>query len=428
MKKPAQLARRWITTGTTNFTGEADGGPLKGLRVLDLTRVLAGPFCTQILADYGADVIKVEAIGKGDDTRHWMMNGEPAKWKKEAGPMSNYFSSVNRNKRSITLDMKHPKGQEVILKLVKKADVIVENFKPGTMDRLGLGYEALKKHNSRLIYASISGYGTTGPFASRGGYDPIAGAEAGLIHVTGERNGAPVRPGIGVVDMATGLYLHGAILAALQARERRGIGQRVDASLFEAQISMLTNVGLAWLNLGIEAERWGCQHPSIAPYDAFKTKDSYLVCGATNDAQYASLCKLLGLDDLVQDQRFSTNPKRVKNRHILTPIFNNAFSHKTTAEWLDLFSTTDLPRAPINNMEHTFAHPQALARGMVAQIKTTAAESGEISVIGPAVKFSETKPSFRSPPPRLGQDTEDVLVELGIDAAETSKLRQQGAV
>lgn len=229
--------------------------------------------------------------------------------------------------------------------------------------------------------------------------------------------------------MATGLYLHGAILAALHARERGGRGQRVDASLFETQISLLTNVGLAWLNLGIEAQRWGCQHPSIVPYDAFKTKDNkYLVCGATNDAQFAAMCKLLGLETLVDDERFVTNPKRVENRELLNPIFNAAFGTKTADEWMKLLAETSLPFAPINNMEGTFAHPQAEARGMIAKMDTDNAESGQIRVIGPAVKFSETAASLRAPPPVLGQHTVEVLGVLGIDAEEVHKLRQAGVV
>lgn len=304
----------------------------------------------------------------------------------------------------------------------------VENFKPGTMDRLGLGYDRLKQENPRLIYASISGYGTSGPFASRGGYDPIAGAEAGLLHLTGERNGPPVRPGLGMVDMATGLYMHGAILAALHARARDGVGQRVDASLFETQISLLTSVGLSWLNLGIEAERWGCQHPSIAPYDAFQTKDMYLVCGATNDAQFRSLCKLIGLEALATDERFATNPKRVENREVLGPLFNAVFKTKTTAEWITTFTGAGLPFAPINNMERTFAHPQTHAREMVAEVDLDAAVAGRFKLIGPAVKFSETRPRIRSEPPRLGQHTVEVLGELGIGEDEVRELKGEGVV
>ncbi|CEJ94362.1 hypothetical protein VHEMI09899 [[Torrubiella] hemipterigena] len=342
--------------------------------------------------------------------------------------MSNYFSAVNRNKRSLTLDLKKPSGKQVLRDLLREADVLVENFKPGTMDRLGLGYDSLKEAYPHLIYASISGYGRSGPYSSRGGYDPIAGAEAGLLHVTGERNGPPVRPGLGLIDMSTGLYLHGAIIAALYARGIHGKGQRVDGSLFETQMSMLINVGLSWLNLGIEAERWGCQHPSIAPYDAFKTKDLYLVCGATNDAQFGDLCRLLGLDSLPDDERFATNPKRVDNRDELSRIFNNVLRSKTTDEWLQVFEGTGLPFAPINNMQRTFDHPQAEARDMVASVAVEAAKSGKMKLIGPAIKFSESQTGIRREPPVLGQHTDEVLGELGLSSNEVAKLREQGVI
>ncbi|OAL52832.1 CoA-transferase family III [Pyrenochaeta sp. DS3sAY3a] len=420
-----------VRHSSTTFGGGLDDkiqGPLAGIKVLDLSRVLAAPYCTQILADYGANVIKVEAIGKGDDTRHWRMIGENAAWRKSAGPISNYFSAINRNKKSITLDLKKPEGREILLRLVKTADVIIENFKPGTMERLNIGYEQLKQVNPEIIYASISGYGTTGPYAKRGGYDPIAGAEAGLLHVTGERNGPPVRPGLGMIDMATGLYMHGAIMAALYARKNGAKGQRVDASLFETQISLLVNVGLSWLNLGIEAERWGCQHPSIAPYDAFKTKDSYLVCGATNDAQFSSLCKLIGIPALIKDERFATNPKRVENREALAQIFNQAFEGKTTSDWTEKFEGTGLPFGPINNMEKTFAHPQTVARDMVTEVPSDSTETGYIKLIGPAVKFSETKTKIANEPPKLGQHTVEVLAGLGFSDSDVESFRKTGVV
>ncbi|KAF4119660.1 succinate---hydroxymethylglutarate CoA-transferase [Geosmithia morbida] len=409
------------------------GGPLNGLKILDLSRILAfaekAPYCTQILADYGADVIKVEAVGKGDDTRHWRMKGEDGSWKSDVGPISNYFSAVNRNKRSITLDLKSSEGRDIFFELARRCDVVVENFKPGTMERIGLGYEKLKEMNSQLIYASLSGYGTTGPYAARGGYDAIAGAEAGLLHVTGQREGPPVRPGLGIVDMATGLYLHGAILSALHARDHLGEGgQRVDASLFETQISLLINVGMSWLNMGIEAQRWGCEHPSIVPYDAFQTKDLYIVGGAANDAQFIKLSKVLGLEELAADERFSDNARRVSHRDELSAVIKEVFRNKTTAEWIAIFETEGLPFAPINNIEKAFQHPQIRARDMLRQVSHTAAQSGRINLIGPSVKFGTTKAYIRREPPLLGQHTEEILEAIGIPRAEAQRLRQQNVV
>lgn len=237
-----------------------------------------------------------------------------------------------------------------------------------------------------------------------------------------------MRPGLGLIDMSTGLYLHGAILAALYARSTSGVGQRVDGSLFETQMSMLINVGLSWLNLGIEAERWGCQHPSIAPYDAFRTKDLYLVAGATNDAQFRDLCKVLGLEELATDERFATNPQRVNNREALSKIFNDTFAKKTTSEWIDVFEGTGLPFAPINNMERAFAHPQTEARDMVATMPMDAAAKGSVKLIGPAIKFSGSKVEMRRGPPVLGQHTEEVLAEIGIAGEEAKKLKERNIV
>lgn len=234
----------------------------------------------------------------------------------------------------------------------------------------------------KLIKANNQGYGTSGPYSGRGGYDPIAGAEAGLLHITGDRTGPPVRPGIGLIDMASGLYIHGAILAAIHARGRTGRGQRVDASLFETQLSLLTNVGLSWLNMKIEAERWGCQHPSIAPYNAFPTKDLYLVCGATNDQQWVKFCKVLGVGHLAQDKRFVTNVQRVEHRDTINEILNGIFKQKTTTEWEQVFEGSGLAYAPINNMERTFQHPQVEAREMVQDVPLKSAEAGHIKVIG----------------------------------------------
>lgn len=358
-----------------------ENGPLTGIKILDLSRVLAAPLCSQILADYGAEVIKIEDH-KGDDTRHWKTPGEDEHWKSGVGPMSNYFAAVNRNKRSICLNLKHQQGKDVFMRLAKDADVLIENMRPGVTEKLGIDYETVKATNPAIIYASVSGYGPSGPFAKRAGYDMIAAAEAGLLHLTGQRNGPPVRPGLGLTDMCTGLYTHGAIMAALHARTATGRGQKIDASLFESQVALLTNVAATWLNMGQEAERWGTQHPSVVPYDAFKSKDLYFVCGATNDKQFKILCALLNLPDLPQDPRFVTNAARVEHRDDLFPLLNDAFRQKTTVEWVEAFEGSGMPYAPINTMERVFDHPQTRARNMVRQIKLDSAKSGSISILG----------------------------------------------
>ncbi|KAL6240599.1 hypothetical protein RBB50_012519 [Rhinocladiella similis] len=407
---------------------EAPKGPLEGVKILDLSRVLAAPYCSQILADYGAAVIKVEDTERGDDTRHWLIAGEESAWKKEAGPMSNYFAAVNRNKRSICLNLKAGKGRDIFLRLAREADVVIDNFRPGALERLNLGYSALSKENPRIITASVSGYGPSGPWSKRAGYDMIAGAEAGLLHLTGERHGPPVRPGLGLTDISTGLYTHGAIMAALFARERTGRGQKIDASLFETQVALLSNVALSWLNLGREAERWGTQHPSVVPYDAFKTKDLYFVCGATNDKQFRTLCRTLGNESIADDSRFKTNVDRVNSREALFDILNQLFARKSTEAWLEDFEGSGLPYAPINTMEKVFSHPQTASRNMVESISFNAAKSGNIKVLGPAVKFSDTVPTIRSNPPLLGEHTKEILKEIGLSDHEIQLLEREKVI
>ncbi|BDD61517.1 hypothetical protein MAP00_006559 [Monascus purpureus] len=342
--------------------------------------------------------------------------------------MSVYFNTINRNKRSITVNLKDPKGKEIILGLARRADVIVENFVPGKLDELGLGYEALRRVNRSIILASISGYGATGPYSKRAGYDVVAAAEAGLLHITGEADGPPTKPGVGLMDMCTGLYLHGAIASALFARERTGMGQKIDTSLFEATVSILANVGMSWLNLGKEAQRWGTAHPSIVPYDAFRTRDSFIVVGAVNDRQFQILCRILGDEHLASDERFVNNESRVENRQDLKLILARLFEARTTDRWLEAFEGSGLPYGPINTLQQVFSHPQVAAREMVQTVDQQAAVRGQINVLGIPVKFSKTKPSIRQGPPKLGQHTENVLKEMGLSDDELSKLKIEGAI
>ncbi|RFU26559.1 hypothetical protein B7463_g9776, partial [Scytalidium lignicola] len=413
-----------LSTTPTLSCVSAPGGALRGIKILDLTRALAGPFCTQILADYGADVIKVEQPVKGDDSRHWKTKGEAEKWKIQDG-MSFYFASSNRNKKSITLDLKKTKGRQIILDLVKHSDILIDNFIPGKMDELGIGFDTVSKVNSRLIHAS---YGPSGPYAKRAGYDLIAGAEGGLLHITGEPDGPPSKPGISIIDVCTGLYMHGAILAALEARHRTGKGQKLDGSLFETQVSMLMNIAASYLNMGQEAARLGTGHPSIVPYQAFPTKDSYIIIGATNDRQFAALTELLGNPNLSKDERFKDNASRVKNRTELRDELDGYFKNKTTKEWLMEFEGTGMPYAPINNIEGVMNHPQILAREMISSFKFDAAIDGLVKVVGIPIKFSDTPGFIRHKPPMLGEHTDSVLKELGKSEYTIDQLRQEGVI
>lgn len=356
------------------------------------------------------------------------MKGEQAQFHESSLPMSNYFAVINRNKRSICLDLKQPEGKNILFKLVKNADVVIENMRPGAMARLGIDYDVLSKVNPSIIYASVSGYGPSGPYANRAGYDMIVGSEAGMLHLTGSRNGPPVRPGLGVTDMSTGLFMHGAIVSALYSRLQTGKGQRIDASLFESQIALLTNMAMSWLNLSQEAERWGTQHPSVVPYDCWRCSDGYFVCGAVNDKQFAIICRILKLEQLTHDDRFKTNADRVVNRDELFPLFNKQFAEKSMSEWDSVFEGSGLPYARVNTMQDVFAHPQTHARDMVKEIDFDAAKSGKLKVVGPAVKFSETKTSIRRVPPKLGQHTDEVLGEIGISEQELKALKKQKVV
>ncbi|KAE8597084.1 hypothetical protein XENTR_v10016348 [Xenopus tropicalis] len=328
----------------------ASAKPLDGVKVLDLTRVLAGPFATMILADLGAEVIKVERPGSGDDTRSW---GPPF-----VGSESAYFLSVNRNKKSIAVNMKNPNGSKIIQELAKACDVFVENYIPGKLSKMGLGFEEIKEIAPHIIYCSITGYGQTGPLFQRAGYDAVACAMSGLMYITGPEDGDPVRPGVAMTDLATGLYAHGAIMAGLLQRSKTGKGMHIDCNLLSSQVACLSHVAANFLNGGAEAKRWGTAHGSIVPYQSFKSKDGYLVIGAGNDQQFSTVCKIMKLTELIDDPRFKTNKLRVQYRNDLLTILSARFSEKTTSEWLNLFEGSGIPYGPINSIKQVFSEPQ----------------------------------------------------------------------
>ena len=426
---PIQISEKSRTYSTAQ-PKNLENGPLKGVRILDFTRILAGPFCTQILADYGADVIKVEQPNKGDETRAWKGKGEAESWKPDTGPISYFFSAINRNKRSITLDLKRPEGKQAVHRLVENGDVdvVMENFVPGAADRLGIGYADLSKLNPRLIYASLSGYGSSGPYANRAGYDAIAAAEAGFMQVTGHPDAPPIRAGLGMTDMSTGLYTHGAIMGALYSREKTGRGQYISTSLFETQISMLISVGVNWLNRGVEGQRYGAAHPSAVPYNAWECKNGiWMVIAANSEIQYQNLCKRIGRPELIEDERFKTNALRVENRTAMDEIIAKVLISKTSDEWLQTFDGSGLAHGPVNTIERAFQHPQIEAREMIQPLAWDAQTNGQWKAIGPAVKFSDTKTSVRKQPPRLGEDTEEVLKTVGYSAHDVEAMKKSGA-
>jgi len=392
--------------------------PLSGVRVIDCSRVLAGPYAAMILADFGADVIKVERPGLGDDTRRW---GPPF-----VGGESAYYLSVNRNKRSMTLNLKDERGKAILRRLVREADVLIENFKTGTFDRLGIGYEDLRKINPGLVYCSITGYGTTGPYAETPGYDFMIQAAGGIMSITGPADGEPYKVGVAIVDVSTGLYAANAIQAALRHRDRTGVGQRVDVSLFESQISWLINVAESYLVSGNPPRRYGNAHPNIVPYETFPTADGYIAVGAGNDAQFKRLCAILDLDTLPDDPRFRTNPNRVRYRDELIPLLRERFQTRPAAEWLQLLGRANIPCAPINTIDRVFSHPQTRARDMIIEVPHPTA--GRVKLIGLPYKLSRTPLGVYRHPPLLGEHTEEILHELGFDDEAIAHLRAEKVI
>lgn len=394
--------------------------PLDGLLILDVSRVLAGPYCTMILADYGARVIKVEHPARGDDTRHW---GPPF----TPGGESAYFLAANRNKESLTLDFKQPRGKEIFLELVRRADVLIENFRVGTLDRLGLGYEACQDLNPGLIYCAITGYGQTGPYRDRPGYDNIIEAQGGIMSITGAADGEPSKVGVAIADITAGLHAAIAILAALQQRQTSGLGQYIDVSLLDVQMSWLTNVANAYLVSGAPPRRYGNAHPSIVPYQTFSTADGMLMVAVGNDSQFAKLCRVLEQPHLAQDAAYATNAQRVQNREHLITILERHFTRRTTQEWVKTLLDAGIPCGPVNDIPAALADPQAVAREMVQEITR---DDGEVvPQLGPPIKLSRTPPTIRSAPPRLGEQTDAILQEwLGCDVETLAALRRENVI
>lgn len=395
--------------------------PLTGIRVLDLSRVLAGPWASQILGDLGADVVKVERPGSGDDTRAW---GPP--WLKDADGQptreSAYFLCTNRNKRSITVDMASPEGQQTLRDLAAKADIVLENFKTGGLQQYGLDYASLNAINPRLIYCSITGFGQSGPYAARPGYDFLIQAMGGLMSITGvpddEAGAGPQKVGVALTDILTGLYATIGILAALQERNHSGLGQHIDTALLDVQVATLANQASNYLVGGVVPRRMGNAHPSIVPYQTFPTADSDMILAVGNDGQFARFCQVAGHPEWAQDERFATNPQRVRHRAELIPLLRQTTVMRTTAEWVSALEQADVPCGPVNRLDQVFADPQVQARGIRVDLPHPL---GTVSTVASPVRLSATPVQYRRPPPLVGQHTEEVLRDwLQAEATEVA--------
>lgn len=406
-----------------------DRSPLCGVRVLDLTRIVAGPYCTMILGDLGAEILKIERPGTGDESRHW---GPPFF---EGTQESTYFTSVNRNKKSICINLKT--GRKIIYELAKKCDVLVENYVPGKLSKLGLGWEEMKKVAPQLVYCSLTGYGTSGPYSERPGYDVIAASIGGLLHITGPKDGNPCKVGVAMTDLATGLYAHGAIMAALFQRMKTQQGQWIQCDLLSTQVASLINVASNYLNAGKEATRWGSEHESIVPYEAFPTKDGFMTVGTGSDSQFLALLERMELRELAENPKFFNNTLRVQFREELLSILRDKFKTKTNDEWSEIFLNAPYPYGPINTIGQVFfkfflnklkttpkilrvhsfpssfkvfEDPHIKHIGLVKELPHPTV--GSVKVVGPPVTYSYAKNAARSAPPTLGQHTHEVLKNL----------------
>jgi formyl-CoA transferase len=393
---------------------------LEGVRVLDLSRVLAGPYCTMMLGDLGADVIKIEAPGSGDDTRHW---GPPF----AQGGESAYFLCVNRNKRSMTLNLKSEQGLQILKALIRQSNILVENFRVDTMEKWGLDYEALQILRPGLIYCTITGYGYTGPYRHLPGYDFIIQAQGGLMSITGPEEGEPYKVGVAIADITAGLFACNAILAALFEHKRSGRGQRIDISLLDSQIAWLANVGSNYLISGEKPIRYGNAHPNIVPYQTFKASDGYFALGIGNDNQWKQFCEKAGKKEWAEDIRFQTNANRVKNRNDLIPLLDELFGQSEISHWLPIMETIGVPCGPINSIDRALEDPQVRAREMVIEVSHP--EAGAIQMVASPLKIPTAPTVVRLPPPMLGEHSEQILHELlGFDGNIVQNLRTEQVI
>ena len=395
-------------------------GPLDGLRVIDLSRVLAGPWATQSLADLGAEVIKIERPGTGDDTRTFApflpgVDGQPGE--------SIYFLSTNRGKKSVTIDLAQPEGQEIVRRLVDTADVLVENYKVGNLAKFQLDYASLSACNPRLIYCSITGFGQTGPNCARAGYDIVIQAMGGLMSITGAPDGQPMKSGVAIADILTGLYATQAILAAVHERNRTGLGQFIDLALLDVQIATLANMGTEYLMTGAIPKRHGNAHGSIVPYQDFETKDGSIIIAVANDAQFARLAQIVGMPEIASEVKYKSNADRVRNREVLLKILEQKFRSRTSTEWITELDREGIPAGPINALDAVFDDPQIVARDLLVEFPDRDGHSTR--VIGNPIKFSRTSTSHNLPPPKLGEHTREVLTKvLGLGNPEILRLEK----
>jgi crotonobetainyl-CoA:carnitine CoA-transferase CaiB-like acyl-CoA transferase len=405
-------------------------GPLSHLTILDLSRVLAGPWCTQLLADLGATVLKIERPGTGDDTRAWgppFLEDRDGNDTREAA----YYLACNRGKQSVAIDFTRPEGRELVLGLARQCDALVENFKVGGLAKYGLDYECVARVNPRLVYASISGFGQTGPYAERAGYDFIIQGMSGFMSVTGERDdlpgGGPQKAGVAITDLMTGMYTSVAILAALAHRDRTGVGQWIDACLFDSSVAMMSVIDMNYLVSGVVPQRAGNAHQNIVPYQVFACADGHVILAVGNDGQFRKFCEIAGRPEWADDERFATNAARVRHRGTLVPMVAAAVRERTQHAWLDALENAGVPCGPINRMDQVFADPQVRARGMRVDLPHPL--SGTVPQVRTPLRFSHTPLAKRVAPPLLGQHTASVLRErLGLDDATLRRLAEQGVI